>query len=243
MPARTFAIGDIHGALRALEQVITAIAPQKEDTLIFLGDYVDGWPESAQVIDYLTALQHRTNCIFIKGNHDIHCEEWLKGNDPGHFWARGGGRATVASYAGYSGEQTQQHLDFFAAMKYFYRDDMNRLYIHGGFTSNAGPAAELPAESVTTDRSLWELAVTMDQRVKSHPELFPKRLTLFHEIYIGHTPVLINYADMPVQACNVWNVDTGAGFYGKLSALNTATKEIIQSDNVPTLYPGIKGRS
>jgi serine/threonine protein phosphatase 1 len=38
---RTLVIGDIHGGLRALHQIIERhVTPQ--DTLIFLGDYVDG---------------------------------------------------------------------------------------------------------------------------------------------------------------------------------------------------------
>lgn len=34
MPA-TYVIGDIHGALKALKQLIARIAPTEEDTLIF----------------------------------------------------------------------------------------------------------------------------------------------------------------------------------------------------------------
>ncbi len=50
---RTLAIGDIHGGLKGLTQVIEIAKVTKEDTLIFVGDYVDGWSESAQVIQYL----------------------------------------------------------------------------------------------------------------------------------------------------------------------------------------------
>lgn len=45
--SREITIGDIHGGLKALEQLIDKINVQNEDQLIFLGDYVDGWPESA----------------------------------------------------------------------------------------------------------------------------------------------------------------------------------------------------
>jgi serine/threonine protein phosphatase 1 len=43
---RTLVIGDIHGGLRALHQIKRAKVT-KEDTLIFLGDYVDGWSHLA----------------------------------------------------------------------------------------------------------------------------------------------------------------------------------------------------
>jgi serine/threonine protein phosphatase 1 len=55
---RTFVIGDIHGGLKALKQVLQNAAVTKEDTLIFLGDYVDGWSESVQVISFLIDLHN-----------------------------------------------------------------------------------------------------------------------------------------------------------------------------------------
>jgi serine/threonine protein phosphatase 1 len=48
---RTLVIGDIHGGLRALHQIMERAKVTKEDTLIFLGDY-DGWSQSPQVLDY-----------------------------------------------------------------------------------------------------------------------------------------------------------------------------------------------
>ena len=68
---RTLVIGDIHGGARALRQVIGRVGLESEDRLIFLGDYVDGWPESRQVIDYLIELDRGYACMFIIGNHDV----------------------------------------------------------------------------------------------------------------------------------------------------------------------------
>ncbi|MET0243730.1 MAG: metallophosphoesterase, partial [Flavitalea sp.] len=53
--ARKIVVGDIHGALRGLEQLISRIKPVYDDEFVFLGDYVDGWPDSAQVVEYLLA--------------------------------------------------------------------------------------------------------------------------------------------------------------------------------------------
>ena len=75
---RTLVIGDIHGGLKALIQLLKRAEVTKEDNLIFLGDYVDGWSESAQVIQYLIELSEVNNCVFIKGNHDAWCEPWLQ---------------------------------------------------------------------------------------------------------------------------------------------------------------------
>lgn len=239
----TYVIGDIHGALKALEQLIGRIAPEEEDTLIFLGDYVDGWPESAEVITYLTELALRHHCIFIKGNHDAWCESWLNGVMPEASWLRSGGQATINSFNQQPEEALEGHRTFFKGLHLYYTDDKNRLFIHAGFTSTHGPLHERFAPMLYWDRSLWELALATDPRIPKDAPRYPKRLLQFTEIYIGHTPSL-NYGEaMPMTACNVHNVDTGAAFTGKISAMNVDTKEVWQSDTVQWLYPGEKGRN
>ena len=72
---------------------------------------------------------------------------------------------------------------------------------------------------------------------------YPKRLTLYKEIYIGHTPVSRIQKTTPVQMANVWNVDTGAAFKGPLTIMDVDTKEFWQSEPLPSLYPTEKGRN
>lgn len=241
--ARTFVIGDIHGALKALEQVIGKIKPKAADKLIFLGDYVDGWSQSAQVIDYLMQLDTQFDCTFLKGNHDAWCESWLMGATPDQTWLFNGGLATVASYEQLSLEEIKVHIAFFNRMKNYVIDPENRLFIHAGFTSMHGPTMERYETSYQWDRTLWELAISMDKRIRKDSKLFPKRLALYNEIFIGHTPTINYDTDVPMKGCNVWNVDTGAAFYGKLTAMNIDTKKFLQSDPVRELYPNEKGRN
>ena len=106
---RTFAIGDIHGGLKALEQVLERIQIQENDHFIFLGDYVDGWSESAQVIQYLINFSEKYNCVFIKGNHDVWCEKWLKSGATNDAWLMHGGKDTLESYNGFSEQEKQKH--------------------------------------------------------------------------------------------------------------------------------------
>lgn len=240
---RTLVIGDIHGALKALEQVLTQLAPRPGDRLIFLGDYVDGWSQSAAVIDYLMALEQQYTCIFIKGNHDAWCETWLRDELPDNTWLLHGGRLTVQSYEPLDQSARQRHLAFFERMHDYYVDDQNRLFIHAGFSSMHGPEQEHYTSNYSWDRTLWEMALTMDKRIAKDSKLYPKRLLLYREIYIGHTPTLNYDIEVPMQACNVWNLDTGAAFYGKLSAMDIDTRVLCQSDVVQQLYPDEKGRN
>ena len=240
---RTYAIGDIHGGLKALIQLLNKIEVKEEDTLIFVGDYVDGWSESAQVIQFLIELSQKINCVFIKGNHDVWCEAWLNYNNVNPTWYIHGGKETMESYEGFSDTAKKTHLDFFKNMPLYHIDNENRLFVHAGFTSMHGVEEEVFKASLYFDRTLWEMALTMNVQLEKDSILYPNRLKHYEEIYIGHTPTINYDSDIPMNAINIWNIDTGAAFTGKLSAINIITKEVFQSDEVHSLYPDEIGRN
>ncbi|TWO33330.1 serine/threonine protein phosphatase [Seonamhaeicola sediminis] len=241
--ARTVVVGDIHGGLKALIQVLNKVEVKDEDTLIFVGDYVDGWSESAQVIQFLIELSKTIKCIFIKGNHDVWAEEWLRSGEVNPTWYIHGGKETMESYEGFTDMEKSKHLQFFEGMTLYHIDSKNRLFLHAGFTSMHGVEKEVFQQTLYFDRTLWEMALTMDKRLEMNSELYPKRLKYYHEIYIGHTPTIHFNSHLPMQAINVWNIDTGAAFTGKLSAIDIDTKDFWQSDDLPSLYPNEKGRN
>lgn len=240
---RTLAIGDIHGGLKALIQVLEEAKVTEEDKLIFLGDYVDGWSGSAQVIQYLIDLSKQNECIFIKGNHDAWCEEWLASGFVNEVWFQHGGKETIDSYTDFSEDEKKIHLSFFEAMDMYHIDAQKRLFVHAGFTSMHGVEKEYNIQIFYFDRTLWEMALTMDKRIQKHSELYPKRLKHYSEIYIGHTPTINYKQSKPMNAINVWNIDTGAAFTGRLSVMDIDTKDVFQSDIVMSLYPDELGRN
>lgn len=241
--AKTYAIGDIHGGLRALQQLVQRIGLKKDDRLIFLGDYVDGWSESRQVIDFLMQLEKSHTCIFIKGNHDAWAEEWLQGMGANVDWLIHGGQATVASYNGITDKERFQHLEFFDRMLPYYEEGRERLFLHAGFSNMRGPSREHHPANFYWDRTLWEMAMAVDKRIPKSSLFYPKRLLLYDEIFIGHTPTTNYDIEIPMNCSNVWNVDTGAAFMGRISALDVDSKKFKQSDVVQLLYPGETGRN
>ena len=240
---RTLVIGDIHGSFKALQQIIEKAAVNETDQLIFLGDFVDGWSQSFEVIQFLIELEKKIKCVFIKGNHDLWCEQWLEKKIEDETWLFNGGRATFRSYDSKSEVDKLNHLAFFQRMLNYFIDDENRLFIHAGFSSLHGPYKEHYSSNYSWDRTLWEMALCMDKRIKKESVLYPKRLKLFSEIYIGHTPTLHYDSFEPLNAVNVWNIDTGAAFNGRLSILDVESKKFWQSDVVQNLYPDETGRN
>ncbi|MFV5696857.1 metallophosphoesterase family protein [Flavobacterium sp. ZT3R17] len=240
---RTLVIGDIHGGLHALHQIMERAKVTTEDTLIFLGDYVDGWSQSPQVIDYLIELNIKNNCVFIRGNHDELLLHWLKDSKDNLLWYKHGGEATVNAYETVNLETKQRHVEFLQSLENFYLDDQNRLFIHAGFTNMNGVDFEYFPKLFYWDRTLWETALALDKNMKPGNLFYPKRLTLYNEIYIGHTPVSRIGKTTPVQMACIWNVDTGAAFKGPLTIMDVDTKEFWQSEPLDLLYSNEKGRN
>lgn len=240
---RTFVFGDIHGGFLALKQLIEKINPTKFDQLIFLGDYVDGWSQPVEVINALLELEQAFNCIFIKGNHDELLETWLNGGKHNEKWLKHGGRITKQCYLNESEATRQKHLAFLQSLPYYHIDNKNRLFIHGGFTSHHGVTGEYHQSYISWDRTLWELALALNPLLTKEDQVYPKRLKLYPEIYIGHTPTTNYGISLPMNKANVWNVDTGAAFKGSISSINIDTKEVFQSDPVYQFYPEEKGRN
>lgn len=240
---RTFAIGDIHGGLRALKQVLERANIDRDDKLIFLGDYVDGWSESPQMLDFLIEFCKTHDCTFLRGNHDDLLMQYLKGGEENELWTKHGGAVTIKSYSNTDEETRKRHIKFLENLKDYYIDKENRLFVHAGFTSWHGVDKEFHPRMVFWDRTLWETALAFDPSITIESNIFPRRFGLYKEIFIGHTPVTRIEKTVPQQRANVWNVDTGAGFDGPVTMLEIHTKEYFQSDPLPQLYPDEEGRN
>lgn len=74
---RVYAVGDIHGRLDLLEQLLDQIEadirsrPERKTYIVFLGDFIDRGPDSAGVIEKLRTYEPPfAKPIFIAGNHE-----------------------------------------------------------------------------------------------------------------------------------------------------------------------------
>lgn len=244
--SRTLVIGDIHGGLKAVVQVLERAALTENDTLIFLGDYVDGWSQSPDVLDFLIALSKKQNCIFIKGNHDELLLDWLQNNHE-HLneamWFKHGGKATVDAYSKVSNQVKLNHIEFLKSLQNYYLDEQNRLFVHAGFTNMNGVKLEFFPKLLYWDRTLWEVASSLDEGLDINSEFYPKRLKIYSEIYIGHSPISKTKKVKPLFKNSVWNLDTGAAFKGALTIMDIDSKEFWQSDLLQELYPEEIGRN
>lgn len=240
---KTFVVGDIHGGHKALVQCLERSGFDKEnDTLISLGDIADGWSQVPECVEELLSIK---NLIPIRGNHDDWCYSWLLFGVVNPNWLRNGGQATFNAYSQFHPEKMLRHeREFWSRQHYYYHDkDNDRVFVHGGYLSHAGIGHDRPG-SYMWDRELWSIALSGAGTVRNliTGGRLPRRLRPHKEIFIGHTTTEAWGKDEPMNACNVWNLDTGAGWNGKLTIMDVDTKEFWQSDCVKDLYPDELGR-
>jgi serine/threonine protein phosphatase 1 len=76
--SRHILIGDVHGCLTELQALIHRIAPQPDDTFVFLGDLIDKGPESPGVVRWVRHFAEAHRVILIEGNHEEKHRRWRR---------------------------------------------------------------------------------------------------------------------------------------------------------------------
>jgi serine/threonine protein phosphatase 1 len=248
MSGRTFAIGDIHGDLAHLFKLLACL-PELDagDTLVFLGDYIDRGPRSADVIDYLRRLPKQTpaKVVTLRGNHE---DAWLRvvrGEWPEFVLPRGNGcLETLRSFLGKphpspeeapADDELRAFLsgaflprDVVAWMRklpYFYEDE-HAIYVHAGLPR--GPHGFLHPSNVRIKlKLLWCRDADFFRNYRG-------KLVVF-----GHTatkllpPELSSYT--PEDPEDLWagpcaaGIDTRCGKGGFLTGLELPARRIYES--------------
>lgn len=253
MKPKTFVVGDIHGSYKALKQVLERCGFRyKIDTLITLGDIVDGHSDSYLCVEELLKIPNR---IDIRGNHDDWFLTFIETGIHPDSWAQGG-LNTAKSYKEALGEElkvykkpptdyswyrtyninilpedvTISHQNFFKKQARYYKDSNNNVFVHAGFNRHL-PLREASTSELMWDRNLWKQAMS----AKSSGQLLKFEEDI-NRVFLGHTSTLMWKTDEPIKAGNVWNLDTGGGSKGKITIMDIDTEEYWQSDLVTEFY-------
>jgi serine/threonine protein phosphatase 1 len=149
MPSRTIAIGDIHGCSAALRAVLKAMEPTDDDTLVFLGDYVDRGPDSRGVIEFIVELEKQHHVVPLMGNHELMLLDSLEHSQTIGMWLECGGDATVRSYDGKLSNIPPEHLEFIRRCKRYY-EIPSHFFVHANY------AADVPLDEQPDYLLFWE---------------------------------------------------------------------------------------
>ncbi|MEW6328277.1 MAG: metallophosphoesterase family protein [Thermodesulfobacteriota bacterium] len=195
---RIFAVGDIHGCLDKLEGLM-GILPVNlgQDTIVFLGDYINRGPASPQVIDYLLDLQTKVNyAVFLMGNHEKMFLDYLSMVDPFLFILNGGQKTIDAYSRGGEFFLPPAHHDFFHSLRLIYETE-DYIFVHAGLRPN------VPLKDQKIDDILW-----------IREAFFSSMYDFGKEVVFGHTPF-----SEPLVMRNKIGIDTGAVYGNKLTCV------------------------
>ena len=248
MAGRTFAIGDIHGDLDALETLFARLPKLRgSDTVVFLGDYIDRGPDSAGVVDWVRKFTAKTpaKTVALRGNHE---DAWIQVIDrgwPEFIWPRGNG--CLECYCSFRGLAVPDESVSPTAEEYegmlrgaffpdevvawmrdlpFFYEDEHAIYVHAGIkrTDDGFPHPSV----VDPPRALLWL------RDRDFFENYRGKLVVF-----GHTTTrclpneLSTYT--PEDPTDLWagpacvGLDTACGKGGFLTAFELPAKRVYES--------------
>lgn len=246
MAGRTFAVGDIHGDLGHLTRLLErlpALAP--DDTLVFLGDYVDRGDASREVVERMMALPSATpaRVVCLRGNHE---DGWLtvcaRGWPEFVLRAPNGCWDTLRSYTGRParGEAPTRaewdalttgsflppgHLDWMRSLPVWHEDD-HAIYVHAGLPFDDGRFLH-PREVAHPEPLLWQ------RSGRFFREYLGKRVICGHtptdslpEELSTHTPD--DPSDMWLRG-SVVAIDTRCGMGGYLTAVELPAVRVYES--------------
>jgi protein phosphatase len=233
-------IGDIHGCLKEFQDLTlklgynwsTGIPIHSENRVLgFVGDLADRGPESLKIINIIWSLVIEKNIAhYTPGNHCNKLYRFFLGNK---VQVTHGLETTVAEYEELTASEQKQIREKFIflyekAPLYLDLDQQKLIVAHAGIKkSYIG----------RNDSKVRTFVLYGDITGEKYPDGSPVRLDWAKEydgesvIVYGHTPVR-----EPRIINNTYNIDTGAVFGGKLTALRYPEMEIV---SVPSTMPYI----
>jgi len=200
MSRKFYLIGDIHGHLSKLENLILYIKSDitPDDLIIFLGDYIDRGPKSFEVIEFLLKLKSDYNIVCLMGNHeDMFCRFISVGDNVNRYMVNGG-RYTIRSYERNLNEFKipETHKQFYNSLKLYYESD-SFIAVHAGMN---------PRVSNITEQNMHDLIWIREDYYK-----YNRRWD--KTIIFGHTPTIFINRSKDVyidHERNIIGIDTNA---------------------------------
>ena len=230
---KRWVIPDIHGCVNTLKQLIeNGIQPTKEDSIYFLGDYIDRGPDGKGVIDYIMSFQKEGyNIECLMGNHEYYCINAFE-NDKHRLltkssiqkeWERYGAKMTLQSFGvKHPRDIDKKYIEWMKNTKYFIELD-DFILVHAGMNFNI----EDPFDD--TMSMLWVRDFKVD----------PMKIR-GKKIIHGHVPVEYSLIQLFIESgsYNFIALDNGVYYrdqkvgFGNLMALDLNSMELIAQPNV-----------
>ncbi len=235
---KTFVIGDVHGCIDELRELLQQLSPSAVDRIIFIGDLIDRGPDSIGVVREVVQLSTQFNVQLVLGNHE---EKFL--------------RYVQHINSGSGKEKEMKGIDEFPMLLSGLNDS------ELAFLQNACYTLFLPEfDSLLVHAGVWDQSIiimpdtykynsVLNPRMKKNLGLFNKTRFLntqgkfvalgdegtddsfwadvydgrWGHIYFGHQPFI---QPEPKRFLFATGIDTGCVYGGWLSAIEIASGEV-----------------
>jgi serine/threonine protein phosphatase 1 len=234
---RTFIVGDVHGCIVELRELLYDVTPS--DRVVFVGDLVDKGPCSVEVVQYYLELRARCTTHLIMGNHEETHLRWLsrKLRDDAPGMERMRSHAECSSIYE-SLDPLQAQALFQSALPALALPEFGLVAVHAGIPKQleAIPAipgtAHLPPDERKIVEQLYRIRYVDDEGDYVSLSAVEHDLRFWTETYdgrfghvvYGHQPY--PRASEPVVSQYATGIDLGCVYGGHLCALVCVEKRI-----------------
>jgi serine/threonine protein phosphatase 1 len=218
---RRLVIGDIHGCIKTLVYILSKVIKfNANDSIYFLGDYIDRGTDSKAVLDFLINLQSSdSNATFLRGNHEDMALNSYKSESDFGLWMMNGGEQTLRSFGVKNILDLPEKYSAFLHSTHFYMQLDDFILVHAG----------LDFETENPFNNYYDMLWTRSQKVDLSK-------TGGRRVIVGHTPVSLEHVTESLSS-NLIMLDGGCVYkniphLGNLCALELNTMKLYSASNI-----------
>lgn len=225
LPKRLVVVGDVHGCLEELQDLLEKCEYQAEGTkVLLLGDLVNKGPFSAEVVQF--ARQHQMWCI--RGNHD----------DAALCYALQLLPVTRPEYLTYLGKLSDDDIEWMKELPYTITiPSWKSVFVHAGLLPDL-PLEEQTNTHMTTLRNVFNASESEDNSDAvfpwsgtSRPDIGEPWINQWKGGVHGYHAFFGHDAKRMLQVTEfATGLDTGCAYGKKLSAMILPDRQFIQVD-------------
>lgn len=208
---RVIAVGDVHGCIDELQDLLRECDYRPGDLVVFLGDLVSKGPDSISVVQ----MAREIGAIGVRGNHDFEVVRWHQaiksGVDPPLV---GSEHFHIASCLSKADMKWMYSLPWYISSK-----DLGALFVHAGFVSGIRLSKQNPRLMMNM-RSILPDGTVTSKFFNNWP---------WARLWDGPQTVLFGHdADRGLQQYeNAIGLDTGCVYGGRLTACILPEKRLV----------------
>ena len=226
---RYIVIGDIHGCLEELMELLDGLRLQDDDILVPVGDLIHKGPYSADVVEYLRTLPNKV--ILIHGNHEEKQFRYERHEERIAITGGANPMKHIEEFPEITNTMNENNWEFLADAYYWYTLPGNKLVVHGGIASSMKikhPRLHINTPATGRNHSYFKLvlrtryedptgrAVSLGEQTEEDTFWADTYDGRFGHVLFGHEG---HDAEAPVRYNHATALDLGVAIGGRLCAL------------------------